>query len=55
MTKALEFLRNLTAKRAVEPDVDAAFDARLQRLDAVRQVSVSRAVLFRTQPSQQEA
>lgn len=55
MSKALEFLRNLTAKREVQADVDAAFDARLQKLDAVRQVTVSRAVLFRTQPAHQEA
>ncbi len=55
MTKALEFLRNLTAKREVQPEVDDAFDARLKKLDAVRQVSVSRAVLFRTQPAHQEA
>ncbi|WP_157971151.1 hypothetical protein [Pseudogemmobacter bohemicus] len=55
MTKALEFLRSLTTKRDAQPDVDAAFDARLQKLDAVRQVTVSRAVLFRTQAAQPEA
>ncbi len=55
MTRALQFLRNLTAKREVQPETDTAFDARLQKLDAVRQVTVSRAVLFRTQPAQQEA
>ncbi|NPD15450.1 hypothetical protein HOY34_09580 [Xinfangfangia sp. D13-10-4-6] len=54
MGKALEFFYNLTAKREVQPETDDVFDARLKKLDAVRQVSVSRAVLFRTQPAHQE-
>lgn len=55
MAKAMEFLRKLRINRAEKPETETAFDRRLKKLGGVRHVSVSRAVLFRTQPGPMEA
>ena len=48
MAKALTFLRSLGLFQPKQPDGETAFDKRLQQMGGVRQVSVARAVLFRT-------
>jgi hypothetical protein len=56
MAKAMEMLRKLRLKRAERPETETetAFDRRLRKLGGVRHVTVSRAVLFRTQPEPME-
>jgi hypothetical protein len=55
MAKALEMLRKFSFKRAEKPVEETVFDLRLKKLGGVRQVAVSRAVLFKTQPRPLEA
>lgn len=55
MAKAMDFLRRLRLMRRGARQDETAFDRRMQRLGAVRRVSVARAVLFRTRPEPQEA
>ncbi|WP_395541729.1 hypothetical protein [Neotabrizicola sp. sgz301269] len=55
MAKAMEFLRKMRLVPAAKALPETAFDQRMNRLDAIRRVSVARAVLFRTQPARQEA
>lgn len=55
MAKAMELLRKLRITREEKPEPDSAFDRRLKKLGGVRPVTVSRAVLFRTQPEHLEA
>lgn len=55
MKKAVDFLRRLRSKRQEKPVTDAAFEARLQKMNRVRHVSVARAVLFRTRSGHPEA
>jgi hypothetical protein len=51
MAKAMELLRKIGIKAGSKPEGETAFDLRLRKLGGVRKVSVSRAVLFRTQPA----
>lgn len=58
MIRPMDLLRRLSRKPAAPKTPAAkvsAFDHRLTQLNAVRPVSVSRAVLFRTRPAHQEA
>lgn len=55
MAKAMELLRKLGRKTGGQPEGETAFDLRLKKLGGVRKVSVSRAVLFRTQPARPAA
>ncbi|MEZ5798759.1 MAG: hypothetical protein R3D63_15520 [Paracoccaceae bacterium] len=55
MAKAMDILRKLRITGKAEGGLQDAFDARLQKLSGVRQVSVARAVLFRTAPSRSAA
>lgn len=55
MAKALDILRKLRFGRAAKSEVETVFDLRLKKLGGVRQVAVSRAVLFRTQSRPMEA
>ncbi len=51
MAKAMDILRKLNVFRGKEPEGQTVFDNRLQKMGGVRQGSVARAVLFRTERS----
>ena len=51
MAKAMEMLRKFSLFGFKSPEGPTVFDARLQKMGRVRQVSVTRTVLFRTEPS----
>jgi hypothetical protein len=49
MAKAMELLRKLVQLRSKQDETTSAFDDRLAKLSGVRQVSVARSVLFKTE------
>ncbi|MBK6467832.1 MAG: hypothetical protein WAT25_10215 [Paracoccaceae bacterium] len=55
MAKAMDILRKLNVFRGKEPEGQTVFDNRLQKMGGVRQGSVARAVLFRTERSHSAA